>query len=177
MTGSELESYIRLFHKPVYRLALSFVKNEAEAEDICQTAFCKLLDYDGAFATEENCKAWLFRVTINLSKNLLRSKRFTRTDELDERIPAKHDFSDEEMALWETVSKLLPKYRAVIHLHYYEGYAVKEIAEMTGDSVSTVTTRLSRARDKLKKLLLKEGVYDERGIQLNVRQARSSKER
>lgn len=168
MTDSELESYIRLFHKSVYRLALSCVKNEAEAEDICQTAFCKLLDYRGEFAADENCKAWLFRVTINLSKNLLGSKRFTRTDELDENIPVRHDFSDNETALWDTVSRLSPKYRAVIHLYYYEGYAVKEIAEMTGDSVSTVTTRLARARDRLKKLLLREGVYDEKGIQRNV---------
>lgn len=164
MTGSELESYIRLFHRSVYRLALSCVKNEAEAEDICQTAFCKLLDYHGKFTAAENCKAWLFRVTINLSKNLLRSMRLSRTAELDENIPARHDFSDEERVLWETVMKLPPKYRALIHLYYYEGYSVKEIADISGGSVSTITTRLSRARDKLKKLLLREGVYDEKRI-------------
>lgn len=168
MTGSDLERYIRLYHKSVYRLALSVVKNEAEAEDICQTAFCRLLDYNGEFAAEENCRAWLFRVTINLSKNLLKSKRFARCDELDENIPARHDFSDEKTALWETVCKLPPKYRAAIHLYYYEGYSVKEIADMTGDSVSAVTTRLARARERLKKLLLREGVYDEKGIQLDV---------
>lgn len=168
MNGSKLERYVRLYHKPVYRLALSYVHNEAEAEDICQEAFCKLLDCGEEFAAEENCRAWLFRVTINLSKNLLRSKRFTRTDELDEKIPAKHDFSDDETSLWETVSRLPPKYRSVIHLYYYEGYSVKEIADMTGDSVSTVTTRLARARDKLRKMLLKEGVYNEKGIPCDV---------
>ncbi|MDE6728968.1 MAG: sigma-70 family RNA polymerase sigma factor [Oscillospiraceae bacterium] len=168
MTGSELESYIRLFHRSVYRLALSYVKNEAEAEDICQTTFCRLLDYNGEFAAAENCKAWLFRVTINLSKNLLKSTRFSRTAELDENIPARRGFSDEETALWETVSKLPPKYRAAIHLYYYEGYSINEIADITGDSVSTVTTRLARAREKLKKLLLREGIYDEKGIQRNV---------
>lgn len=167
MNGSELERYVRLYHKSVFRLALSYVKNEAEAEDICQEAFCKLLDCGERFAADENCRAWLFRVTINLSKNLRRSKRFAFL-ELDETIPAAHDFSDEETALWETVSKLPPKYRAVIHLHYYEGYSVKEIAEMTGSTVSTVTTRLARARDKLRKMLLKEGVYNEKGIPCDV---------
>lgn len=167
MNSSELERYVRLYHKSVFRLALSYVKNEAEAEDICQEAFCKLLDCGEEFAAEENCKAWLFRVAINLSKNLLKSKRFSHM-ELDEKIPAAHDFSDEETELWETVSKLPPKYRAVIHLHYYEGYSVKEIAEMTGSTVSTVTTRLARARDKLKKLLLREGIYDEKGIPCDV---------
>lgn len=168
MTDGELESYIRMFHNSVYRLALSCVKNEAEAEDICQTAFCKLLDYHGKFAAPENCKAWLFRVTVNLSKNLLKSTRFSRTFQLDENIPAKHGFSDDETTLWETVSKLPPKYRVAIHLYYYEGYSINEIADMTGDSVSAVTTRLARARDKLKKLLLREGIYDEKGIQHNV---------
>lgn len=167
MNGSELECYVRLYHKSVYRLALSYVKNEAEAEDICQEAFCKLLDCREEFPAEENCRAWLFRVAINLSKNLLKSKRFSHI-ELDEKIPAKHDFSDEETELWETVSKLPPKYRAVIHLHYYEGYSVKEIAEMTDSTISTVTTRLARARDKLKRMLLREGIYDEKGIPCDV---------
>lgn len=167
MTTSELERYVRLYHKSVYRLALSYVKNEAEAEDICQEAFCKLLDCREEFAAAENCKAWLFRVAINLSKNLLKSKRFAHI-ELDEKIPAKHEFSDDETELWEIVSKLPPKYRAAIHLYYYEGYSVKEIADMTGDAVSTVTTRLARARERLRKMLLREGIYDEKGIPCDV---------
>lgn len=163
MTNSELERYVRLYHKSVYRLAFSYVKNEAEAEDICQDAFCRLLDCEEKFSADENCRAWLFRVAINLSKNLLKSKRYSHI-ELDEKIPAAHEFSDEETELWETVAKLPPKYRAVIHLHYYEGFSVKEIAEMTGSAVSTVTTRLARARDKLRKMLLKEGICDEKGL-------------
>lgn len=67
------------------------------------------------------------------------------------------------------MAKLPSKYRAAIHLYYYyEGYSVREIADMTCDSVLTVMTRLARAREKLKKLLLKEGTYDEKGIQRNV---------
>lgn len=171
MTAADPEHYIGLFHKAVYKLALSIVHNEAEAEDICQNAFCKLLNYDGEFETPENCKAWLFRVTVNLSKNLLKSTRFSRTaqlGELDENIPAMNDFTENETVLWETVAKLAPKYRAAIHLYYYEGYSVKEIAEMTGDSVSAITTRLARAREKLKTLLVKGGVYDENGIQRDI---------
>lgn len=56
----------------------------------------------------------------------------------------------------------------VIHLYYYEEYSVKEIADIIGASETNVTTRLARAREKLKKLLLKEGTYDEKGIQRNV---------
>ncbi len=51
---------------------------------------------------------------------------------------------------------LPPKYRAVIHLYYYEGYSVKEIADIIGASVTSVTTRLSRARERLKDMLSRE---------------------
>lgn len=157
MSNDELTGYVRLFHGAVYRLALSYVKNSAEAEDICQEAFIKLLEYNGSFDTEGNCKAWLIRVTINLSKNLLKSSRFTRCAELDDDLPA---LDEREHELLETVMSLPPKYRSVIHLYYYEGYSVKEIADILGISASAVTTRLERARRRLK-----EELYDEYGIQ------------
>lgn len=165
MTESEIEQYIKQYHGAVYRLALSYVKNAAEAEDISQSAFIKLWEQSAA---PENPKAWLFTVTVNLSKNLLKSMRFTRSTELDENIPCSAGLSENETELWQAVMKLTPKYRAVIHLYYYEEYSVKEIADIIGASETNVTTRLARAREKLKKLLLKEGAYDEKGIQRNV---------
>ena len=166
MTESELEQCIRQYHGAVYRLALSYVKNASEAEDICQSAFIKL--WEQSAAPPENPKAWLFTVTVNLSKNLLKSMRFTRSTELDENIPCSARLSENETELWQAVMKLTPKSRAVIHLYYYEEYSVKEIADIIGASETNVTTRLARAREKLKKLLLKEGTYDEKGIQRNV---------
>lgn len=153
MTNDELTEYVHMFHGTLYRLAFGYVHNCADAEDICQNAFVKLIGYKGRFETPENCKAWLIRVTINLSKNLLRSKRSVQFAELDEDIPA---LEGEEHELLETVMSLPPKYRAVIHLYYYEGYSVKEIAGIIGATVTTVTTRLSRARERLKEMLLRE---------------------
>ncbi len=161
MSNEELNEYIKMFHGTVYRLALSYVRNCAEAEDICQDAFVKLMGYKGEFETPENCKAWLIRVTINLSKNLLKSGRFTRCTELDENIPM---LDAEQRGLMEAVMTLPPKYRSVIHLYYYEGYSVKETADILGVSVSSVTTRLARARERLKTLLLRED-YDGKSIQ------------
>lgn len=169
MTESELEQYIKQYHGAVYRLALSYVKNAAEAEDISQSAFIKLWEQSAAPENPpENPKAWLFTVTVNLSKNLLKSMRFTRSAELDENIPYSAGLSETETELWQAVMKLTPKYRTVIHLYYYEEYSVKEIADIIGASETNVTTRLARAREKLKKLLLKEGIYDEKGIQRDV---------
>ena len=154
LNGDSLTEYIRLFHGTVYRLAYSYVKNHADAEDITQEAFLRLYRFKGEFPSDSDCKAWLIRVTVNLSKNLVGSCWFSRREELDENIPC-HDIEDSSML--ESVMKLPPKYRVTIHLYYFEGYSVKEIADIMRTSVSSVTTRLSRGRELLKKLLLEEG--------------------
>ncbi len=155
MDNSSLERYITLYHGAVYRLALSYVKNCADAEDITQEAFLRLYKFEGNFQADENCKAWLIRVTVNLSKNLLKSGWFTKRTELDENIPCKEN---EDRGVFESVMSLPPKYRVVIHLYYYEGYSVKEIADILGVSGSNITTRLARGREKLKEMLQKEGL-------------------
>lgn len=156
LSNEALEQYIRLYHGTIYRLALGFVKNTAEAEDICQEAFVKLLDYDGEFAAPENCKAWLIRVTVNLSKNYFKSSRFRRDTELCDNI--REQLPEDYTELYDSVMSLPVKYRSIVHLYYYEGYSVKEIADILRISASAVTTRLSRARDRLKKILLGEEI-------------------
>ena len=146
MDNDELVGYVKRYHKTVFRLAYSYVKNCADADDICQDAFVKLMDYSGKFASEEDCKRWLIRVVINLSKNLLKSCRFTRIEELNEDIPLE-TAADEE-------------YGECIHLFYYEGYSVKEIAEILSISQTAVTSRLSRGRNRLKTLLTEGNDYE-----------------
>lgn len=157
MNDNVFVGYVKQFHKSVYRLAYSYVKNSADAEDICQDAFIKLLDFKGEFPSDEDCKRWLIRVVINLSKNLLKSTRYTRTEELSEDIPFA---AAEDKELWTLVRSLPTKCGRVIHLFYYEGYSVKEIADILSISQSAVTTRLSRGRKQLKTLLM-EGTQDE----------------
>ncbi len=155
MTEELLKKYISLYHGAVFRLAYSYLKNRADAEDICEETFIKLYLYDGVFEADENCKAWLMKVTVNLSKNMLKSCWLSRRTELDECIPVQ---AHEDYGLAEQLKKLPPKYRLVIHLHYYEGYTAKEISEITGTPVSTITTQLSRAREQLRKIIEKENL-------------------
>lgn len=161
LSENELCEYIHSYRGIVFRLAFSYLKNREDAEDISQEAFVKLYQSDESFDTAENVKAWLIRVTINLSKNLL--KNFWRRGrvELEKDIP--YDNKSEE-ALLEFVAKLKPKYSVVIHLFYYEGYSVNEIAKLCNISSTAVRTRLNRARNQLKAMLLEEGL-DETGIQ------------
>lgn len=150
MNDEELVGYVRQYHQMVYRLAYSYVRNCAEADDICQDAFVKLMEYTGHFSSEEDCRRWLIRVVINLSKNLVRSCRFSRTEELSEEIPLETAGDGELLAL---VKTLPTQYSEVIHLFYYEGYSVNEIAGILGISRTAVTSRLTRGRKKLKLLV------------------------
>lgn len=153
MDNDELCRMIKLYHQTVYRAAYSLLQNAAEADDVTQETFIKLFNDEKRFESDEHCKAWLIRVAINLSKNLLRSFRYTRTEELSETVPYN---GEEENGIGEALAKLPKKYRAVIHLYYFEGYSAKEIAGILGISLSGATTRLSRARKKLKSLLTAE---------------------
>ena len=153
MNGQELDKHIQLYRSTVYRLAYSYMKNREDAEDISQDAFVKLYISDEDFASEENVKAWLIRVTINLCKNMLRSsQRKTRSELTAE----PHSPPPEHDSMSEYIAGLKPQYSAVLYLFYYEGYSVKEISRMCGISSVAVRTRLSRGRSMLKEMLLKE---------------------
>jgi RNA polymerase sigma-70 factor (ECF subfamily) len=141
----------------VFRIAFGYTKNVHDADDIAQEVFLKLFKTDVEFASDENVKAWLIRVTINQSKSLLRSVWKTRRGDLTEFMAAEDSLSDDCYGLYEYVKDLKPKYRTIIYLYYYEQYSVKEIAEILKIRETTVTTQLSRARSQLKEILLEEG--------------------
>lgn len=153
----KLSHYIEKYHTTVFRAAYSYVKCREDAEDITQETFLRLYKSDAEFSTDENVKAWLIRVSINLAKDMLKSAWLKGRTELDRDIPCE---SDKESIMLDCIHRLKPEYCSVILLFYYEGYNVKEIADITKCSPSLVTTRLSRARKQLKTMLLKEGYYE-----------------
>jgi RNA polymerase sigma-70 factor (ECF subfamily) len=130
--------------------------NVSDAEDMVQEAFLRAYEKAPEFISEEHEKAWLIRVTVNLCNSRLRSPWRKRREPLLDSYPAP---KPEQRELLGHVLSLPPKYRAVIHLFYYEGYPVKDIAELTGQKESTVRSLLTRARQKLKSDL-KEDDYE-----------------
>lgn len=149
MEKQQIAALYEIYAPDVYRLALSWLRNSHDAEDILQSVFLKLLDKDiTVFPGGE--KAWLLKCTANACKNHLRSFWQRNTQALDENIalPTKEDRS-----LWESIGKLKPSHRAVIHLYYYDGYRQDEIAQILGISRTAVQTRMQRARESLKKEL------------------------
>ena len=143
----------------VYRLALARCASIENAEDIFQEVFLKFSEKLPKFNSEEHEKAWLIRVTINLTKNLNKSSWVRNTVELDENLVGETETKDENV-VFDEVMKLPQEYRTVIYLFYYEGYKVKEISEMMNKTEGTIKTWLFRAREQLKNEL-KGGFGDE----------------
>ncbi len=130
----------------VYRLAFARVKNKYDADDILQDVFLRFIKAKEKVNNEEHAKALLIKITINCSKSLLTSSWFKKTEPLSETLSV----SDETKETLDAVLRLPQKYRTVIHLHYYCGYSVDEIAKILSTKPSTVKSQLHRARQKLK---------------------------
>lgn len=147
---------IEEYSNMVYRIAIMKVKTKEEAEDIYQEVFFKLSQKMPKFKSEEHKKAWLIRVTINISNNYLKSAWKRKVIELDENMQAKE--VDDISNVYSEVSKLPEDYKIVIYLYYYEGYKVSEISNILEKNENTIKTWLSRARELLRQKL--EGGFD-----------------
>lgn len=151
MTDNEFSRFFRTYRECIYRVALCSLKDPAEAEDITQDVFCRLLADKTNFTSDEHVKAWLIRVTINRCRDIFRSPRYRLTEPLESlNAPATQS---EEQHLLTLILTLKPKIRTALYMYYYEGYPVQEIANILGEKKTTITTRLKRGREQLKKLL------------------------
>lgn len=150
-TDEFIQHVLEKYSTMLIKLAFTYVKNTADAEDIAQDVFVSLIKKESGFDSEEHEKAWLIRVTINKCKNYLKSS----WNKL--KVPLEEDISymqEEESEILVTVLKLPPKYRTVIHLFYYEEYSINEIAEILQKKPATIGTWLARGRNLLKSELI-----------------------
>ena len=131
----------------VYRLAMVYLGRHADAEDVTQEAFVRLLYKAPRFSGGEHEKRWLLRVTANLCRDQLRGFWRKRAVALEGDYPIR---DPEDFGVADAIVRLPEKYKAVLHLHYYEGYSVAEVAEILKLSPSAVKMRLSRGREMLK---------------------------
>lgn len=164
---------VRAYEKQVYSLCLRMVSDPADAEDLAQEAFVKswqgleFYKFEAAFST------WLYRLTTNLCIDHLRKKKRRPTlsmtvEEAGE--PVQLDFPDtapqpEEVVLGRERQQLLAQAmerldvegRAILTLRVVDGLSYEQIAQVLDIKVGTVKSRLARARDRLRKNLIKQG--------------------
>ena len=154
LTGAEEVSRLVETYSPMLlRLACTRLENPADAEDVVQEVFLKLLTARPSFRDAEHEKAWLIHTTLHRAADL-RKAASRRNVPLEEALLA--SAPEPEDRLLAAVRALPEKYGAVIHLHYYEGYSLKEIGKLLGLPTATVGTRLARGRERLRQSLKEE---------------------
>lgn len=168
-SDQQLDAIILRYKDMVYRIATLRTKNRADADDVFQEVFIRLVKHGASLEGEEHIKAWLIRVTINCCNSLHAESFRKKTIPYDDYIARETDHNswnaqESESALLvedeyhdtggspllDAVKGLSPAYRDVVYLFYYEELPIKRISEILKTSEGAVKTRLSRARNILK---------------------------
>lgn len=144
----KIEELVKKYGDMVYRLAMIRTRNRESSEDIFQEVFLRICKRMPDFASKEHEKAWIIRVTINCSKNFLNSFWNKKVDLLEQDMCIE---TPEERDVWEMLEKLAENDRVILHLYYWEGYSIKEIAEILKMKENTVKTKMARAKEKVRK--------------------------
>lgn len=155
-TETDIERIVSQYSPSLLRLAMTRLPSVADAEDAVQEVFLRLVSKRPRFRDEGHERAWLIRATLQRTSDICRAaeRQCLPLEAGGEDIPATEQAPSE---LLSAIQSLPEKYSAVIHLYYYEGYSIKEIAKLLGLPAPTVGTRLARGRERLK-VMLKEGL-------------------
>lgn len=152
--ASDAAAFVQRYAQMILRLCFTYSLGRADAEDVCQNVFLKLLQCDRRFADEGETRAFIIRMTINECKDALKSGWRRRTVPLDELIEREAPgLPAQDSGVLAAVQRLPLKYREAVYLYYYEGYNTEEIAALAGVKPTAVRQRLARAREKLRKEL------------------------
>ncbi|MBX2965229.1 MAG: sigma-70 family RNA polymerase sigma factor [Cyclobacteriaceae bacterium] len=154
-----------MFSDRFFRLALRYVKNAHEAEDVVMTTFVKIFDNLKKFSYRDkgSLEAWMRKILVNEALMTLRRRHnFYLTETLDAENP-EHDkefFQDADAAyLYQLILELPDGYRTVFNLFAVEGYDHREIADLLGITESTSRSQLFKAKQLLKRKINREGLH------------------
>ncbi len=151
-TDEQFTALAKKYIDTVFRVALNYLKNGEDADDVTQNVFLKLWKEKKAFQSDEHVRYWLIRVTINECKSLLRAP-WRSSESFDDYARTLHFDTPARSDLFYAVMDLPQKYRVPIYLYYYEGYSTEEIAAILKLPRATVMTHLHRARKLLREEL------------------------
>lgn len=153
---SEIKELVEKYTSLIFRVSYCILGNRDDAEDAVQDAFLKYLTKAPEFESEEHRKAWLIRVTTNISKNMMMFRIRKETVNLEE--VKDIGICENDYETFEMIMSLPAKYKVVMTLYYIEGYKSKEIAEIIGIKEEAVRKRLQKGREILRKLFETEEI-------------------
>lgn len=149
---AEARRLVHTYADLILRLSYVHLRSTHDAEDICQIVLLRVMTKAPHFGSAEHERAWIIRTTANACRDLLRSAARRTTVALEAAgEPEAPEIPDGSVT--DAVQRLPHDQREAIHLHYYEGLSIREIAGITGSSEAAITKRLSRARQTLRHTL------------------------
>lgn len=174
--AGDIQAFKQLFENhqsDVLNLCLKLVGNRSEAEDVCQEVFLKVFQSIDSFEHKAKISTWIYRIAVNLCLNFNRKKKQMRFLRLDDKETEAYtdiydllmnppgeqpDFSleqkEKEKIVWDAVNALPESHRVVLVLQRYEGLSCEEIARVLESSVSSIQSKIYRAKENLSKKLL-----------------------
>ena len=155
MSKEEFVVFTEKYMDTIYRVAYSWTRNSHDADDVTQDVLIQLYKTTREFESDSHMKNWLIRVTVNQCKMLFRSP-WSKMEDIGEYADTLEFEEESHLDLFQAVMNLDKKYRVPILLFYYEDYSTTEIASILGIPEKTVSTRLFRAKAKLKNYLKEE---------------------
>lgn len=167
IAGNEdaIEMLVRQYETGVFRLALSIVGDEAEANEITQETFIAALRSLRSYQEKKSFKAWLYTIALNQSRRYLRKRQILErlctaltnvfsVDAQKQVSPEEAMIENEkEAAIWNELNKLDEKHRIVLILRYFQELSVTEISQILSVNEGTIHSRLHNARERLRSAL------------------------
>ena len=153
MDKQEFARRVTQMQGSLYRVAASYLRGESDRLDAVAEAIARAWEKRGTLREEAWFATWITRILIRVCVDMQRKqKRMTPVDTL----PETPTGEDSCAALREAVDSLPQKLRTMVVLYYMEGYEVLEVARIMGTTKGAVCAGLSRAREKLRAMLLEE---------------------
>jgi len=163
--GKAFEFIVEKYQQPLFNLVYRMTHSLDDAEDITQAAFIKayenLKNYDNKF----KFYSWIYRITLNEALNFVNRKK--RIDVLPDELESYEDTpeqlykkSEMDKNIQDALMRLEPKYRMLIILNHFQNYSYSEISKITEVEEKKVKSRLFTARQLLKDILIKNGIFE-----------------
>ena len=153
---------VQRYQRPIYYLALRYVKNDADAADITQKTFVRVFKSLARFRGDASFRTWVYRIAINLCLNHIRDHRREHVSEIrDDALvtapqgPSRIIRETESKLLSDAIAELPPKQRMVLALRIYDELSFREVAELANCSENAAKVNFHHAVKRLRAILAK----------------------
>jgi len=154
---------VRSYQSSLFSFLRSIVRNDADAEDLCQESFIRAYRAIGTYKAKSKFSTWLFSIAYNRAKTHLSKKSMTVSDDISRFVSSCNTASDAEnndlmRIIDEAINQLPEDKRSALHLFYREELSYREIAEVTGVPMNTIKSHIYRGKESLREYLSRAGI-------------------